>query len=142
MRSRFVRELQERAEEERDVALARARRAANALHDRVAGLLLLREAVDAFVEEVQVGLGPVGEKGGAEPVDRRPVDAEVGVPPFVLVAGVALPLVGDPDAAGERDRLVDDEHLAVGPVVEPARASAGRSGGTTGWRRRPPPSPR
>ena len=32
-------------------------------------------------------------------------------------AGVAVPLVGDADAAGEADRLVDDHHLAVRSMV-------------------------
>ena len=103
----------------------------------VAGLGLVREAVGAFVEELRVGLGPVVEERGAQPVDRGPVDAEVRVAPLVFVARVALPLVGDADAAGERDRLVDDEHLPVRAVVhgpepepaqrpEPAHEHAGR----------------
>ena len=52
------------------------------------------------------------------PSTAGPVDAEVGVAPLALVARVALPLVGDADAAGEADRLVDDQHLAVGAVVD------------------------
>ena len=39
------------------------------------------------------------------------------VPPLVLVAGVAIPLVGDADAAGEARALVDDAHLAMRAVV-------------------------
>jgi len=35
----------------------------------------------------------------------------------VLVAGVAVPFVRDPDAAGETDRLVDDQDLPVRPMV-------------------------
>jgi hypothetical protein len=78
---------------------------------------LVREAVSTFVEELRDGLGPVVEEGRAQPVDRGAVDAEVRVAPLVFVAGVALPLVGDAHAAGERDRLVDDEHLPVRAVV-------------------------
>ena len=48
----------------------------------------------------------------------------MGVTPLVLVAGVTLPLVGDADSAGERHRLIDDHHLAVGPVVGLERAKA------------------
>ena len=122
MRTRSLGQLQQRAEQRGDVAPAGLRRAAHALHDRVARLRLVGEAVDAVVEELGVGLGPVVEERGPQPVDRRALDAEVGVAPLVLVAGVALPLVGDADAAGEADRLVDDQHLAVGAVVELARA--------------------
>jgi hypothetical protein len=63
------------------------------------------------------GLGPVLRERRSQPVDRRTEHAHVGVAPLALVAGVAAPLLGDADAAGERDPLVDDEHLAVGAVV-------------------------
>ena len=39
------------------------------------------------------------------------------VPPLVLVAGIAIPLVGDPDPASEARALVDDAHLAMRAVV-------------------------
>ena len=124
MRTRSLRELQQRQEQHVDVAPARLRRAADALHDGVARLGLFGEAVDLLVEEHGVGLGPVVEERGAQAVDRRARQPEVGVAPLVLVAGVALPLVGDADAAGEGDRLVDDHHLAVGAVVDLGRPEA------------------
>ena len=93
------------------------RRAADALDHGVARLGLVGEPIDASVEELGIGLDPVVEERGPQPVHRRAPDPEVGVAPLVLVPGVALPLVGDADAAGEPDRLVDDHDLAVGPVV-------------------------
>ena len=72
------------------------------------GLGLIGEVVVGRVEEHGVGLGPVVEERGPQPVDRGPADAEVRVAPLVLVAGVAVPLVGDADAAGEAGALVDD----------------------------------
>ena len=42
------------------------------------------------------------------------------VAPVVGVLGVALPLVGDADAAGEADAPVDHQQLAVGAVVHAA----------------------
>ena len=71
----------------------------------------------SLVEDLRVGLDPVVEERRSQPVDRRTTHAEMGVPPFVLVAGVAVPFVGDADATGEADRLVHDHHLAVGPMV-------------------------
>ena len=77
-----------------------------------------------LAEQLGVGLGPVVEEGRPQAVDGGSPHAEVGVAPLVLVAGVAVPLVGDADAAGERDRLVDHDHLAVGPVVDLGGAQA------------------
>ena len=48
-----------------------------------------------------------------------PVDAEVRVAPVLGALGPAAPLVGDADAAGEADRAVHDQHLAVRAVVQP-----------------------
>ena len=79
-------------------------------------LRLLRELVVVVVERL-AGLGPVLDERRLQAVDRRPLDAQVGVPPLVLVAGVAAPLLGDADAAGEADPAVDDADLAVQPVV-------------------------
>ena len=91
-------------------------------------------------KSLRVGLDPVVEERGPQPVDRRTAHAEVGVPPFVLVASVAVPLVGDADATGEADRLVHDHHLAVGPMVRLRQVAAGAADGTTGRARRRPPS--
>ncbi|CAM5236337.1 hypothetical protein SCALM49S_01805 [Streptomyces californicus] len=86
------------------------------LDDRVA-VVLLRDEPVAVVEQLVVALGPVlGERGG-QSVDGGPGDLDVGVPPLALVAGVAAPLLGYPDTAGERGLLVDDEDLAVAAVV-------------------------
>ncbi len=125
MRNRTCRELEQRAEQQRDVALAGSGGAAHALHDGVPLLLLLGESIHGIVEEIQVRLGPVRQERGAETVHCGSVDPEVRVAPFVLVARIAGPLVGDSHAAGECDGLVDDEHLAVGPVIQPSRFQAG-----------------
>ena len=71
IRTRRSRQLQQRAEQRGHVAPARLRRAAHALHDGGAGLGLVREAVDALVEQAGIGLGPVVEEGGPQPVDGR-----------------------------------------------------------------------
>ena len=96
----------------------------------------LRCAADALDRPPSPGLRLLGE-----PVDRsrrrargRSRSSCRGTPPAArrppgprtrkcvsrhssLVAGVAVPLVGDADAAGEPDRLVDDHDLAVRPMV-------------------------
>ena len=136
MRIASLGELEQRPEEVVDVAPAGLRRAAHALDDRVAGRGLLGEPVDVG-EELGVVLGPVVEEGGPEPVDGRPPDAEVGVPPLVLVPGVALPHVGDADPAGEADPSSTIEHLAVGPVVDLRRRGTGAAAGTSARRPRP-----
>ena len=86
--------------------------------DRVALLGLIGEVVEPGVEQLVVGLGPVVEERGSEPIDGRATDQEVGVAPLALVPRIALPLVGDPDAAGEGRGLVDDHDLAVRAVVD------------------------
>lgn len=50
--------------------------------------------------------------------DEGALDLIVIVAPFVGVASVAGPFVGDADAADEADAAVDDEELAVGAVVD------------------------
>ena len=52
-----------------------------------ARLGLVGEAVDVVVEELRIGLGPVVEERGAQPVDGRAPEAEVRVAPLVLVRG-------------------------------------------------------
>jgi hypothetical protein len=42
----------------------------------------------------------------------------VGVAPFVLAAGISVPLVGDADPAGEGDLLIDDHDLAMRAMVD------------------------
>ena len=98
----------------------------------LAGLGLLGEPVDRGVVELGVGLEPVVEERRTQPVDGRPPHAEMRVAPFVLVAGVAVPLVGDADPAGEPGLLVDDHHLAVGPMVHLSSAAADGAAGTNG----------
>ena len=117
----LVRQLEERLEQGGHVAQAGLRCPSDALDDRPAGLGLIGEAVDALVEHAAVGLGPVVEEGGPQAVDGRTLDAEVGVAPLGLVAGVAQPAVGDPHPSREPDGFVGDEDLAVGAVVELAR---------------------
>ncbi len=98
------------------------RRAADA-HGRGRALLrLIGEMVEGGIEQHGIGLGPVVEERGPETIDGGTADAEVCVTPLVLVPRVAVPLVGDADAAGEPGALVHDEHLAVSAVVHRRRA--------------------
>src|SRR5687768_17555192 len=71
------------------------------------------------------------------PVSIRSAYLEVRVPPLLLFLRVLRPLIGDADAAEERHVAVDDQRLAVGPIVrlfdrqaadrvEPANAGTGR----------------
>ena len=69
-------------------------------------------------EDLRVGLDPVVEERRSQAVDGRPLHPKVGVAPLPGVAGVTLPFVGDADPTGERRLLVDDEQLAVRPVVD------------------------
>lgn len=50
--------------------------------------------------------------------DHRPFGPEMAVAPVLRVLRVAGPLRSDADAAGEADPAVDDEHFAVGAIVE------------------------
>ena len=70
-----------------------------------------------IVEQDVIGLGPVVQERRPQPVDGGAADLEMGVAPLRRIPGVALPLVGDPDAARESGRLVDDHDLAMGAVV-------------------------
>ena len=106
---------------------------------RVAGLGLIREAVDAVRRRAPGRSRPSCR--GTRPAARRPPGPRmrkcVSRHSRSLRAS-PLPLVGDADAAGEGDRLVDDHHLAVRAVVdvpgaepvqrtEPAHVHAGPS---------------
>ena len=93
-----------------------AGRAADDLHGARAPLRLHGELVVVVVQR-PAGLGPVLDEGRLQPVDRRPLDPQVGVAPLVLVARVAAPLLRDADAAGEADPAVHHADLAVQPVV-------------------------
>src|SRR5687768_5196733 len=78
---------------------------------------MIGEAIDPLVEQRRIRLEPVVEERRAEPVHGRTAHTEVGVAPLAEIARVALPLVGDPDATREPDLLVDDDDLAMRPVV-------------------------
>src|SRR5689334_10605716 len=79
-------------------------------------LRLVRETVTLVVEGAP-GLGPVLDEGRGQAVDRWPLHPEVRIPPLVLVAGVAPPLLGNPHSAGEPDGFVDNAHLAMTTMV-------------------------
>ena len=66
-----------------------------------------------------LGLDPVVQERRLELVDDRALHAKVRVAPVVLVLGVAQPLVGHADTAGESYSPVHDQQLAMGAVVEP-----------------------
>ena len=103
MRTRCCGQLQQRAEQRGDVAPAGLRRAAHALHDGVARLGLVGEAVDrrrrtaSGSVSAQLSRNAARSPSTAGPWMRKCVSRHSR-----LVAGVALPLVGDADAAGER----------------------------------------
>ena len=98
---------------------------------------LHRTAVLHLVEVGQVAVAGQHVAGALEPVlgertleaaHDRAADAHVGVAPVVGVLGVAGPLLGDPDPAGEADLAVHDQQLAVRAVLEPAdRVRLGRA---------------
>ena len=138
MRMRCSAELQQRAEQRGDVAPARSptRRARTARRLRPACGWSGKRSTPSSNSTGSVS-AQLSRNAARSPSTAGPVDAEVGVAPLVLVAGVALPLVGDADAAGEADRLVDDQHLAVGAVVHLSRAGAGAAAGTSARARRP-----
>src|SRR6185437_12419473 len=63
------------------------------------------------------GLGPVLDEGRGQAVDRWPFHPEVRVSPLFVVAGVTVPLLGNPHSAGEPDGFVDNAHLAMTAMV-------------------------
>ncbi len=63
------------------------------------------------------GFDPVLVERAFERADGGTGDLEMRIPPVLLVLRVAEPVVGDAHAAGERDVAVDDERLAMGPIV-------------------------
>ena len=92
------------------------RRGVDDSEHRVAGRRRARRGL-GHRERPPPGVTPIRQERRPQRVDRRPLDLEVGVPPFVGVAGVAFPLLGDPDPAGEGEPVVDHQDLAVGAVV-------------------------
>ncbi len=82
--------------------------------------------VAVVVQHAAGRLDPVVHEDGLHLRDGRAFDAEVGVAPVVGVLRVAGPFGRDADAAGETDRAVDDQELAVRAVVEPAEPGPAR----------------
>ena len=64
-------------------------------------------------------LDPIDHEDGLHLRDDRSRDFEVSVAPVLGILRVAGPLVADADPAGEADRAIDDEQLAMSAVVEP-----------------------
>src|SRR6266545_4223445 len=64
------------------------------------------------------GLDPVVAERPLKAIDDRPLDAQAGVAPVVLVLGAAGPLVGDAVAADVADASVDDHLLAMIAIVQ------------------------
>src|SRR6185503_11784312 len=75
--------------------------------------------VDGTRDELPGPFEPVLRKPRLQRGDGGALDADLRVPPVLLVLGVAVPLVGNAGAAREADAAVDDQRLAVGPVVQP-----------------------
>lgn len=112
----FLRRLDHHAQQCLHVLPAETGRASHHLHDGFA----LRGVVDepvAVIEEFVMALGPVLGESGGQPVHGGTAHLHVGVAPFVRSAGVAAPLLGDTDPAGERGLLIDDQDLAVTAVI-------------------------
>jgi hypothetical protein len=53
----------------------------------------------------------------------RTLNLKMSVTPVIRILRVATSLIGDPDAAGEADFSIDDQHLAMSAVVEPISSS-------------------
>ncbi len=64
-------------------------------------------------------LDPVVEEGRLHLADYRAFDLEVHVAPMIGILGMAAPLIGDSNTAGEAQVAIDDQHFAMGPVVDP-----------------------
>ena len=122
-------ELQQRAEQGVDVAPSGLRRAAHALDHRRRPAWVGRgsgrcpSSKSSGSVSVQLSRNAARSPSTAGPWMRKCVSRHSR-----RVPRVAAPLVGDADAAGEADRLVDDHHLAVRAVVhlpepEPVRAA-------------------
>ena len=88
------------------------------------GLRLVGEAVDGLVEQLRVGLGPVVEERGAQPVDRGPAIRKCVSRHSSVVAALPSHSSAMPTPPVNADRLVDDHHLAVRPVVDLAEVQA------------------
>ena len=132
MRTRRSAELQQRAEQRGDVAPAGLGRAAHALHDRRRrawvgrGSGRCRRRTSSGSVSAQLS-----RKAARSPSTAGPSDAEVRVAPLVLVAGVALPLVGDADAAGERRSPRRRSAPCGASGGSSGRAGTGAAGGTS-----------
>src|SRR5579871_4341196 len=73
------------------------------------------------MQDIAGGLDPVVEECGLHLPDHRTLHAKVHVAPVIRVLGMALPLIRDPDPAGEADVTVAYEHFAVGAIIDAAR---------------------
>ena len=102
------------------------RRAAEHLRFHVAaGGGELREIFGA-VQHAASRLDPVVDEHRLHLRDHRPFGLEVGFAPGWQSVAAVAPLDAHAHAAGEPDLAVDDQHLAVRAVVEPAEVIPGR----------------
>src|SRR5690348_17622637 len=99
-----------------DVVPADAGRTADDLNGGHTRLRQVGKAITLVVEGAP-GLGPVLDEGRSQAINRWPFYAEVRVPPLLLVAGVAHPLLSNPHSTGEPDGFVDNAHFAMTTVV-------------------------
>ena len=81
-------------------------------------------------------LHPVVEESRLHLRDDRPFHAVVRIAPLLRCRGVAVPLIGNADAAGETDLAIDDEELAMRAVV--GAGEIARGGRSPAPRPRPP----
>ena len=94
------------------------RRAHDRLHRQPAGDVRLQRVVQLPRHQLARALEPVLREPRLQRRDGGPLDADLDVAPVVRVLRVPAPVVGDAGAAGEGDAAVDDQRLAMGPMVE------------------------
>ena len=77
-----------------------------------------RRPVSRRRQDLAAAFQPVLGEDALQRRHDRPLDARHRVAPRRLAVVRLQPPVGDAGAAGERDAAVDDQQLAVGPVVQ------------------------
>src|ERR1051325_9640674 len=69
------------------------------------------------MEDFGAGANPVVHEDALDFRDDRPFHLEFGVAPDRLGFGVAVPFIGDADAADEGDFAIDHERFAMGAMI-------------------------
>src|SRR3954452_6576772 len=71
-------------------------------------------------------LDPILAEGRLHPVDDRPLDAQTGVAPVILVLPMPGPLLGESISADVAGTAVDDGLFAMVAIIEPAEVRKSR----------------